>query len=331
MNSVKTLTGILILQILLVVGFTVSGGNDLAVFSSDEPVFDFSSDEVQAVTVVAKDKSLEISKKDGDWIIPAVDDFPADAKKVLEFLETVTSLKKSWPVAQSESGLKPLKVSDDDFERKIAFAGKDGTLGSLILGSSPGFKKVYARVAGTTIVYSIEMAAFELPAEPDAWTSKEYLYTDKEAVTEVSLPNVTLIRKGEGFVLSDLNESEEMVAKEVESLLLQVTKPRYVKVLGTSAPEGYDALDTEVRFAVSSADAEVSKEFLAKGLYEESFYVLKEKSSPFYFKVSKGIFDRLSSATREQLVSLKETETKAAAEQGVKSEEKPETEAVSAP
>jgi hypothetical protein len=313
MNGVKALSAILIVQILLVVGLTVSGGNQLAVYSSDEPVFTLAVDAISSITIASKDDSLELEKKDGSWMIPSEDAFPADVKKVTEFIEKVTGFKKSWPVATSKSGLKPLKVSDDDFERKITFAGADGELATLILGSSPGFKKVHARAADSNTVYAVELATFELPATADAWTSKEFLYTDEANVEAVELPNVTLERVEDSFVLSDLQENEEMVEKEVTSLLSQVTKPRYVKVLGTEKPQGYDELEKEVRFALKGKGEVEGKDFLAKGVVEEHFYILKEKSQPYYFRVSKGIFDRLLGATRETLVSVKPEEPAAEA------------------
>ena len=51
---------------------------------------------------------------------------------------------------------KQFSVVDDKFERKISFTNKDNTQTKLYLGSSPGFKKVNARVDNETNTYKIE-------------------------------------------------------------------------------------------------------------------------------------------------------------------------------
>lgn len=309
MHSIKALSFILVLQVALVLGFSWSGNSDLSVFSSDEPVFSFPVDGVQKITIEATDETLEIVKNKDGWKLPVVDDFPGDQEKITGFLDTVLALKKSWPVATTREGLKPLQVADNDFERKITFAGKDETvLATLYLGSSPGFKKVYARSGDSSNVYSIEMSTFELPATPDAWTSKDYLFTDLEQVAEITLPAFTLVAGAEGFSLPDLAEGEEVLSKEIDALVTQVTKVRFVRVLGTEPPAGYDALEQEVAFSLKLKDGS-EKQFLGKGLFEESFYILKVASLPYYFKVSKGIFERLASADRAGLIKSAAAET----------------------
>lgn len=316
MHSIKALSFILVLQLALVLGFSWSGNSDLSVFSSDEPVFSFAVDAVHKITVEAADETLAIEKNNDGWQLPVADNFPGDGEKINGFLDTVLALKKSWPVATSRDGLKPLQVADTEFERKITFSGKDDTvLATLYLGTSPGFKKVYARSGDSFNVYSIEMSTFELPATPDAWTEKDYLFTELEQVAEISLPALTLVAGTEGFTLTDIAEGEEALPKEIDALVTQVTKVRFAKVLGIEPPAGYDTLEEEVAFSLKLKDGS-EKHFLGKGLFEESFYILKEASLPFYFKVSKGIFERLAAADRAGLIksTAAEADTESVAE-----------------
>ena len=63
-------------------------------------------------------------------------------------------------------------MADDDFERRITLRGDDGELVTLIVGDSPGFRRLFARVAGEDAVYDLRLALTDLSADSDGWIDR---------------------------------------------------------------------------------------------------------------------------------------------------------------
>src|SRR3546814_12542692 len=73
-------------------------------------------------------------------------------------MENLAGLKRGLPVATSGAALERFKVTEESHERRIVLNGGDGTLGEVLIGTSPSFRQVYARTPEDDVVFSV---AFE--------------------------------------------------------------------------------------------------------------------------------------------------------------------------
>ena len=126
-----------------------AGGPDYNAFKAKEPLLAFDPAKVDRIEIAeGSANSVALVKEDGKWVIPSSAGFPADAAKVSGLLTKLAGLKKGWPVATSAEAAKRFKVSDDAFERRVVLKSGGGTLGELLLGTSPNFKSVSVRAGG---------------------------------------------------------------------------------------------------------------------------------------------------------------------------------------
>lgn len=99
---------------------------------------------------------------------------PADAGKVHALLAELAALGPGWPVAQTTEARARFGVGDDDFRKRLTVETEDATL-VLLLGTSPGFKRLHGRRGGARAIYSVALADFDLPATVNDWLDKALL------------------------------------------------------------------------------------------------------------------------------------------------------------
>ncbi|MEM1436675.1 MAG: DUF4340 domain-containing protein [Pseudomonadota bacterium] len=187
-GRIGLLGGLLIVQ-LLVIAALLFGSRDSA--QAQGPLLAFSADIAQSLTIdegpaAAPAADAEASAEAADtapesvtvqrvadrWEVAGL---PADADKVNALLARLADLRSAWPVATTLRAQSRFEVADDRYRKRVQVALGDGSAQSLLLGSSPGFKRVHARVPGNDAVYSIALAEFDLPTATVDWLDKALL------------------------------------------------------------------------------------------------------------------------------------------------------------
>ena len=138
-----------------------------------EPFLRFNAAQVHGIEITADENTLTLSQqphKGNRWWLKTLD-LPADASQVDTLITKIaTAGTSSWPITTSGSAHKRFEVTADNHQRLIRFKdNKDNELAALYLGTSPGFGKVHARLAGEDEIYAIKFNNFEAEAEASAW------------------------------------------------------------------------------------------------------------------------------------------------------------------
>ncbi|WP_317933099.1 DUF4340 domain-containing protein [Halioxenophilus sp. WMMB6] len=180
-STMKWLTGVLIAQLLLAVGVytqqahreTTPPSGPLLTFTPDSVTeFDITGSNNQSVTIVRR--------PDGGWILPGLNNLPADKQLLDEALSHLAGQHEDWPVTQTASAHERFRVADNDFERRLEVkSGGDSAV--LLLGDSPAYRKVYGRLPGQDPVYSLALNSVDFPLHANRWLDKSLL-----AVNDVS-------------------------------------------------------------------------------------------------------------------------------------------------
>lgn len=186
---IPLLAGILLVQLLILGLLLLSGGPD----ESAAELLSFDASEVRTLSIEdAEGNSLSVSSVDGGW---RLDELPADGAKVTGVIESLAGGSASWPVATSESAQSRFEVAEDVFQRKVTFAGEDGELATLYLGSSPGFRRIHAREADEAAIFSIDFGVHELPTDRSDWLDKQLFRV--ESVRSVTFPEGAVLASDE--------------------------------------------------------------------------------------------------------------------------------------
>ncbi len=276
------LSAVLLIQVILA-GILFSQDHEMGAFQSSEKLLGLELAGLDQIFIETEDKKISLKKQQGKWILPEHFNAPADSKKIQKLAERLLALPVSWPVATSEDSAARFKVAKDQFVRKISFAKLGENLKTLYLGSSPGFKKIHARVEGQNDIFSIEFAAYEAPVNVDDWVDKNLLAIDIESLNKVETDKFSLTKKDDAWQVDNLQEGKLGHQEKIKTWLEKLAKIQYNGILGTEAkPEyGLDKAVTTLKLMPKSGDVIT----IAIGKMAND-YVIKSSHQPFYFKAS---------------------------------------------
>ncbi len=228
------LGGLLAAQLVIIAGLLLASGVGSDAGASQLLAFDPAS--VTKLSISGEEKTAVVVR-DGDiWRLEggAPNGLPADGGKVSELLDKLADLEAPWPVATSDDGAERFEVTDDNHQRRLVIEDADGPMADLLLGTSPGYRRVHARLSGDSEVYSIDFSNYEAPTDVGQWLDKALLAAKGE-VSSVVLQDAWHLARQDGEWQVDGAPADGTAA---EDLVRRFTS---LRVLGIS--EGADDLD----------------------------------------------------------------------------------------
>lgn len=303
-RRIPILSAVLVLQIGLAAALAFSG-RDSGAFRSDEKFIDLELASLGKIVIQAKDDpALVMERKDGSWILPDHFDFPVSSTKLDHLTGKLFGITKPWPVGTTGVAAKRFKVADEDFERKITFSKGQEEVATLLIGTSPGFKKVHARLASEEAIYAIDFSSYEASVKPQDWEDKDLLDLDPDEIVRVEMDGVRLMRDGDALTVSDVGEAEETDPSGVNTLLSKLSKPTFLEVLGTEDKPEYRQ-DTPVLAYTLEMKSGEAIDYTYSQPKEGDDFILKVSSRPEYFETSKYSVEGVQELTRGKLVREK--------------------------
>lgn len=300
-RSVKLLLLLLALQAGLVAWVNFQGDEPGAV-EADEPLLALDLESADAVTIEQKgDPPLRLARKDAGWVLSGKGDFPVAPAKFEEFTEKLLEARRSWPVGRTLVAARQLRVTEEDFERRVRFLKGTEVLGDVFLGSSPGFRKVHARLDGDEHTHAIDFNAFDAPPDAGSWYDTEVLKTAVEDIARIDLGVYALKAGDGGFQVEGLRENEETDAGPVKELVERVAGVGFRDVLSKDGKARFDAGRAILEYVIKTkAGSAITHTVVSPK--EGDHYILKSSTQPHYFEVEKERFDKLRDTSRVQLV-----------------------------
>lgn len=320
MRRIGILAALLGLQLALAASLGFLGRSSGA-FRSDEKVIDLDPATLDEISIEEQGQpALVMRQKGGTWVLPQRFDFPAASDKLDHLTEKLFGLTKSWPVGTTAVAAERFKVTDEDFERRITFSPRDGDRTVLLIGTSPGFKKVHARLADRPAIYAIDFSAYEASVKPQDWEDKDFLKLERDQIARVEMPGISLIRDGDALTINGLDEDEEVDSAEVSSLVSSLSKPAFLEVLGPEGKAEYRQDAPLLTYSIETKSGEVL-DYTYSQPKDGDDLVLKVSSHPEYFKTSRHSIESLQGLTRDGLVVEKKAAESAERGEGAEEEE----------
>ena len=231
------------------------------------------------------DNETVLQKTGERWSLPELEDLPADSAMVDRLLSAITSNDGSWAVAESVAARQRFRVASYHYRRRISLLGENQSLGTVYLGTSPGYRKVYARNEAQNAIYSIQLNVHDVPGNSDAWLDRKLLQTRAPLAITADAYSVRL--DGDGW-LSGINKVPD--ERELEALLATL---RGLTIEGlASEDEQRDLAETEAELvlAVESLAGEVTLELFR---IAEKYFVHSSEYALF-FKLTAYDYERLT-------------------------------------
>ena len=300
-SLIKPLAIILIAQLGLF-GFLQANNETFEPFKTDETILNFDKNKVSKLEIKTPEEALVLEKSNGAWVVPTKNNFPADENKVEQLITKLSYASRSIPIGSTETTQKQLKVTADEFEKKITIMTGENS-SELILGTSPGFKKNYVRNIKEETIYTASTGDWSLETEPKSWLDFEYLYFDASKVSLYSSNVFDLNKTDKGFMIPD--SDKELDQKNVVDYLKRISKIRFTELL-EEKPKGLSK-KPELYFSVMTPDGEKLYNFFKEK--EGTNYIVEVSGSPFVLRIPGSYIAGIKETTVDSLV-LKENEAK---------------------
>lgn len=307
-KTIILLTLLLVAQVGLGIALNMNR-QQMAPFRPTAPLLAFKPGAVDSITITgAGEAAVRLVKKNGRWILPDYYEFPADQKAVTKLLDTLAGLKEGWPVATTTGAATRFKVAKNEFERHIVLRHGKQVVADLYVGTSPGFRKVHVRVAGSNDILAVRFSTYDAGTGARDWLDRRYLALDEKKIKKIVLPQYTLVRKGDSLVLADLGKDEKMKQQAVSSLVSRIADLGIEGVLGKENKPEYHQDKPKLTCTVELPNRK--RVYTFSRPEKKEWYVLKTSDSDLYFKVPGWQLTPLLDTKRELLVEKKKEDLK---------------------
>ncbi len=258
-GRIGLLGGLLVAQVVIIAGLLLASG--VGSDAGAPHLLSFEPANVTKLSVSGEGETVGMAR-DGDvWRLQsgapngAPEVLPADGGKISEVLDKLAGLDAPWPVATSDDSAERFEVTEGNHQRRLVIEDADGPVADLLLGTSPGYRRVHARLSGASEVYSIDFSNYEAPTDADQWLDKALLAA-KGRVSSVMLEDAwQLARQDDGWLI----DGAPADAEAADDLVRRFTG---LRVLGTSDEEADAAGDADAAgepagvFVVTDEDGE---------------------------------------------------------------------------
>jgi len=250
-----------------------------------EQMAPFGRERVDKVIVGDKFDNETVLQKIGErWILPELEGLPADSAMVDKLLDALTGGNTGWPVADSVAARQRFQVASYHYRRRITLLEDDNVLGNFLLGTSPGYRKVYARNEAQGAIYSIAFNTHDAPGTSGTWLDRKLLQL--RTPLRIDADGYSLQRQGDGWV-SGIGKMPD--DRELQALL---------SALRSLQIDGIASEDQQRDLAEAQASLALTVERLAGEVALELFrqqdrYFIISSEYPLAFTISAYDYDRL--------------------------------------
>lgn len=299
------LAGLLLVQLLLALGLGLGlgGGRAMTPVAADAPLLDFAPKAVRSIRIESGDgtEPLTLTRADEGWTLASLADAPVQGDKVDQLLDGLIALRQTLPIATTEAAHTRFKVADDAFERRLTLEGDQGALASLLIGDSPGFRRVFARRPESAGVQDLRLALSDVSNRRDDWVDTGLLRLERDRIARIAAADWTLT-KGEDGAWSLADTEQPLDRESIEALVLRVANLSYRGILGVADDPAYAQGSPLLELQIGIDDG-TTRHYRISQAQDSQDYVLKDQDRPWYFKLSEFDLGELKDTTRADLIA----------------------------
>ncbi|PLW69215.1 DUF4340 domain-containing protein [Pseudohalioglobus lutimaris] len=229
--------------------------------------------------------TLELNRAGERWLLPGLENLPADTTRVEALLQQLTAADPGWSVAHSLAARQRFLVAHYHYRRKLTLSALDRELGTVYLGTSPGFRKVHARNDAADNIYAVALNLFDLPVDPGKWLDPSLLQI--RAPMAINADGYTLQRTSGSW---QLGSGATPDPRELQALLDAL---RHIQIQGVAPRATQTALmgtEAQLILQVQALAGTVELQLFKHG--DQHF--IGSSEYPYLFLISAYDFDKLT-------------------------------------
>lgn len=231
------------------------------------------------------DNEVVLVRSGTQWLLPDLENLPANTTKVSALLQTLTTQAGNWPVADSPAARQRFQVADYYYQKRLTLWSGGEKQGTIYLGTSPGFRKIHARNDKHDAIYSINFRPSEAPAVSDAWLEPKLLQVRAPLRIDTDFYNLSF-DNGRWISATGGKPDEQ----ELETLILALKNLQVDGIADEDLQRDLSAAEADLVLKIQSLAGEVTLELVT--LNGEGF--IHSSEFPLFFKCSAYDFDRLT-------------------------------------
>lgn len=297
-DKIGLLGAVLVVQLLVVAALLI--GDALGSDDAGSSLLSFDPDAVVKLELSTLDESVQLNRGGDGWQV-GDEALPADSAKIGEVLDKLANVAATWPVATSSDSAVRFEVTEANFQRRLVLESVDGVVADLMLGTSPGYRRVHARADGADEVYSVDLSNYEVPVDTDQWLDKTLLGATGP-ITGLQLEaSWQLANTDEGWLVDDTAGDPEAADQEAASQLID----RFgdLRVLGIVEPAG----ESKGTFIVNDEAGEHRLQLFHDA--EEDDYSVGSDRTPGRFGIATYIAEQMLVDVDALLPEVEETDS----------------------
>lgn len=312
------LTVALLAQVIVIV--LLASLRATATTMAGKPIFGaIKSNDITQVTLQDPNgKTINLTKKGANWIMPQTGDYPADATKIGAFLDKVLKIQTGRLIAQTPASYARLQVADNQFAQKVEFILANGESHVLLIGSSPSAGSVHVRADGAKQVYLVDGLSSS-DAAPDAvnWINPTYIAMLPDQVTAVDIANANgsfSFAKDAANIwqMKGLQSGETFDAAKLTSMVGQITPLSLIRPLGQSLKPEYGLTPPAAAITLTlqpTATVSIKPVVIQIGSKDstENSYTVGSNESSYYVRVGSFALDAFVTSNRQSFLKLPPT------------------------
>ena len=249
------------------------------------PLVRFNSARVTEITVDDdRDQEAVIRLEQGRWVLPELSGLPADAGMVNALIGAITATDHGWPVAKSVPARQRCQVAAYHYRRRITLIGSDELLGTVYLGTSPGFRQVHARNDSGEAIYSINLNAYDAPGLDGEWIDRDLLQSGNPK--QLELDDVMLSKIDNQWLTQNGEAPDD---RELQALLLALSSLQIEGVADEDDQRSLAEASPERRIEIATDDDSHSLELFSLN----GRYAVYDSRYPLFFAISDYNYQRL--------------------------------------
>lgn len=287
---------VLALQVAVIAALWLQRGADTG---ANGRLLNFDPAGVSAIRITerdAQDAPLLLERGDDGWVN---DGRPVDDQRVQQLLDRLAGLDSPWPVATTQAAAERFEVTDDGYAKYIELLSADGAVAQLLLGTSPGFKRIHARLPDQDAIYSIAFASLDAPVAAGEWLDKTLLGSTLkvrrlarlnhwEAVLETASVSTDAQAQDQWSLRAlDSPAAPDGVAGDAKAIATLLERFANLRVLGV----GTDAGEQVDRFELTGAGA--SQTYTLYHEVESDVFTIARDDVPGRFEVAGYLAEQL--------------------------------------
>ncbi len=254
--------------------------------SSEQALAPFPDNAIDEVHVGDEfDNEVVLRRSGKQWLLPKLENLPADPAKVETLLQSIIHQSGNWPIARSPAARQRFQVADYYYQKRLTLLSAGKELGTIYLGTSPGFRKVHARNESQDAIYSITLDALEASALSTDWLEPRLLQVRAPLRIDADLYNLHLEN---GVWLSGTSDVPD--ERELEALITALKTLQVDGVADENMQRELSAAEADLVLKIQSLAGEVTLELVS--LNNE--YFIHSSEYPLFFKLSAYDYDRLT-------------------------------------